>query len=69
MNNISVNTQGVYTEKLLTKPSWPLFTVCGVLPVLSTNWLRDAKVSLTPHEHFLIVGAIVIAMVLFNYKF
>jgi hypothetical protein len=34
----------------------------------STNWLRDAKVS-TPHEHFLIVGAIVIAMVLFNYKF
>jgi hypothetical protein len=43
--------------------------VCGVLPVYSTNWLRDAKVQLTPHEHFLIVGAIVIAMVLFNYKF
>jgi hypothetical protein len=27
------------------------------------------KFQLTPHEHFLIVGAIVIAMVLFNYKF
>jgi hypothetical protein len=24
MNNIAVNTQGVYTEKLLIKPSWHL---------------------------------------------
>jgi hypothetical protein len=70
MNNISVNTQGVYTEKLLTKPSWPLFTVCGVLPVLGALiGLGMLKFQLTPHEHFLIVGAIVIAMVLFNYKF
>jgi hypothetical protein len=67
MNNISVNTQGVYTEKLLT--TMPLFTVCGVLPVWALIGLGMLKFQLTTHEHFLIVGAIVIAMVLFNYKF
>lgn len=71
MNNIAVNTQGVYTEKLFNKTImasfhgvWSFAGFTGALIGLAM-----LKFQLTPHEHFLIVGAIVIALVLFNFKF
>jgi hypothetical protein len=53
MNNIAVNTQGVYTEKLLIKPSWHLFMVwfAGFTGAW-ISWLAMLKFQLTPHEHF-----------------
>jgi MFS family permease len=71
MNNISVNTQGVYTEKLFNKTImasfhgvWSFAGFTGALIGLGM-----LKFRLTPHQHFLIVGAIVIVTVLLNYKF
>ena len=71
MNNIAVNTQGVYTEKLFNKTImasfhgvWSFAGFTGALIGLAM-----LKLELTPHEHFLIVAAIVLALVLFNFKF
>jgi hypothetical protein len=66
--NIAVNTQGVYTEKLLIKPSWHLgvWSFAGFTGILIG--LAMLKFQLTPHEHFFNVGT-VIALVPFNLNF
>jgi MFS family permease len=69
--NISVNTQGVYTEKLFNKPlmgsfhgSWSLAGFCGAL-----IGLVIISFGLSPHKHFLIVAAIVLIIMVTNYKY
>lgn len=71
LNNIAVNTQGVYAEKLFNKTImasfhgvWSFAGFTGALIGLGMLYLE-----LTPHEHFLTVGAIVITLVLLNFKF
>jgi MFS family permease len=71
LNNIAVNTQGVYTEVLFKKTimssfhgMWSFAGFTGALVGLLMLSLQ-----LSPFHHFLIVGAIVILMVVFNYKF
>ena len=69
--NIAVNTQGVYTEVLFKKTimssfhgMWSFAGFTGALVGLGMLALN-----LTPYHHFLIVGAVVIVMVAFNFKF
>ncbi|TDO83735.1 fucose permease [Flavobacterium chryseum] len=69
--NIAVNTQGVYTEVLFKKTimssfhgMWSFAGFTGALVGLGMLTLK-----LSPLHHFLIVGAIVIVMVVFNFKF
>lgn len=71
LNNIAVNTQGVYTEVLFKKTimssfhgMWSFAGFTGALVGLAMLALQ-----LSPFHHFLIVGAIVILMMAFNYKF
>ncbi|MCF6128987.1 MFS transporter [Flavobacterium sp. AS60] len=69
--NIAVNTQGVHTQQLFDKPimgsfhgSWSLAGFCGALIsllLLSLNF--------TPYNHFLVAFALVIIIILTNYKF
>jgi MFS family permease len=69
--NIAVNTQGVHTQQLFDKPimgsfhgSWSLAGFCGALVsliMLSLNF--------TPYQHFLVAFALVVIIVLTNYKF
>ena len=69
--NIAVNTQGVYTEVLFKKTimssfhgMWSFAGFTGALLGLAMLAFK-----LTPYIHFLIIGAIVLIMVAFNYKF
>ncbi|KUJ63422.1 MFS transporter [Flavobacteriaceae bacterium CRH] len=69
--NIAVNTQGVYTEVLFKKTimssfhgMWSFAGFTGALVGLGMLALE-----LKPLHHFLIVGAVVILMVVFNFKF
>jgi MFS family permease len=69
--NISVNTQGVYTQQLFNKPivgsfhgSWSLAGFFGALISLLMLSLE-----LTPFQHFLVAFVFVLLIVLFNYKF
>ena len=69
--NIAVNTQGVYTQQLFDKPimgsfhgSWSLAGFCGALVSLLMLSLK-----FTPYQHFLIAFAVVVIIVLTNYKF
>lgn len=69
--NIAVNTQGVYTEVLFKKTimssfhgMWSFAGFTGALVGLGMLTLK-----LTPFHHFLIVGAAVLLMVAFNFKF
>lgn len=69
--NIAVNTQGVYTEVLFKKTimssfhgMWSFAGFTGALVGLGMLTLK-----LTPFHHFLVVGAIVLLMVAFNFKF
>ncbi|MBF4515175.1 MFS transporter [Flavobacterium sp. ANB] len=69
--NIAVNTQGVYTEVLFKKTimssfhgMWSFAGFTGALVGLGMLALN-----LSPLHHFLIVGAVVILMVVFNFKF
>ncbi|TRX02039.1 MFS transporter [Flavobacterium gawalongense] len=69
--NISVNTQGVYTEELFKKTimssfhgMWSLAGFTGALVGLGMLALE-----LTPYQHFLIVASIVLLMIGFNFKF
>ncbi|WP_264535816.1 MFS transporter [Flavobacterium sp. N1736] len=69
--NIAVNTQGVYTEVLFKKTimssfhgMWSFAGFTGALVGLGMLALN-----LSPLHHFLIVGAVVILMVAFNFKF
>lgn len=69
--NIAVNTQGVYTEVLFKKTimssfhgMWSFAGFTGALVGLGMLALN-----LTPLQHFLIVGGIVVIMVAFNFKF
>ncbi|PAM92370.1 MFS transporter [Flavobacterium sp. IR1] len=69
--NIAVNTQGVYTEVLFRKTimssfhgMWSFAGFTGALVGLGMLTLN-----LSPLHHFLIVGAVVILMVVFNFKF
>lgn len=71
MNNIAINTQGVYTEKLYKKTImasfhgvWSFAGFTGALIGLGMLAL-----GLSPYYHFLIVGFIVILLIVFNYKF
>lgn len=71
LNNIAVNTQGVYTEVLFKKTimssfhgMWSFAGFTGALVGLGMLALR-----LSPYHHFLIVGAIVVLMMTFNYKY
>jgi MFS family permease len=69
--NIAVNTQGVYTEVLFKKTimssfhgMWSFAGFTGALVGLGMLALK-----LSPLHHFLIVGAVVLLMVVFNFKF
>lgn len=69
--NIAVNTQGVYTEVLFKKTimssfhgMWSFAGFSGALIGLGM-----LAFELTPYIHFVIVAAIVILMMAFNYKF
>ena len=69
--NIAVNTQGVYTEVLFKKTimssfhgMWSFAGFTGALVGLGMLTLN-----LSPLHHFLIVGAVVLFMVAFNFKF
>lgn len=71
LNNIAVNTQGVYTEVLFKKTimssfhgMWSFAGFTGALLGLGMLALK-----LSPFHHFLIVGAIVILMMIFNYRY
>ena len=70
-SNISINTQGVYTEQIFGKPimgsfhgSWSLAGFCGALVGLVMLAFK-----LTPYQHFLIVFAIVGLLIFINYQF
>lgn len=71
MNNISINTQGVYTEKLFKKTIMATFhgvwSFAGFTGALIG--LAMLALNLTPYHHFLIVGIIVFVLVVFNYRF
>lgn len=69
-SNISINTQGVYTEQIFKKAimgsfhgSWSLAGFCGALVGLVMMAFQ-----LTPYQHFLIVFAIVGLIIFINYK-
>ncbi|NGY36634.1 MFS transporter [Flavobacterium sp. XN-5] len=71
MNSISINTQGVYTEKLYQKTImasfhgvWSFAGFTGALIGLGMLSLE-----LSPFYHFLIVGLFVITLVAFNYRY
>lgn len=70
-SNISINTQGVYTEQIFRKPimgsfhgSWSLAGFCGALVGLVMMAFK-----LTPYQHFIIVFAIVGLIIFINYRF
>lgn len=70
-SNISINTQGVYTEQIFRKPimgsfhgSWSLAGFCGAL----VGFVMMAF-KLTPYQHFIIVFAIVGLIIFINYRF
>jgi MFS family permease len=69
--NIAVNTQGVYTEVLFKKTimssfhgMWSFAGFTGALVGLGMLTLE-----LTPYDHFLVVAAIVLVMIVLNFKF
>ena len=69
--NIAVNTQGVYTQQLFSKPimgsfhgSWSLAGFSGAL-----LGLLMLTLNLNPLQHFTIAFVIVCLIILFNYKF
>jgi MFS family permease len=71
LSNISVNTQGVYTEGIFKRTImssfhgvWSLAGFTGALAGLGMLALE-----LTTYTHFVIVAAIVILLVAFNFKF
>ncbi|WP_418264631.1 MFS transporter [Flavobacterium faecale] len=71
MNNIGVNTQGVYTEKLFNKNImssyhgvWSFAGFTGALIGIGMLALK-----MTPYQHFLVVALIVFILVGFNYKY
>ncbi len=71
MNNIAVNTQGVYTEQLFNRTImasfhgvWSFAGFTGALVGLGMMAL-----DLTPHHHFIIVGIMTWILIALNYKF
>lgn len=69
--NIAVNTQGVYTEVLFKKTimssfhgMWSFAGFTGAILGLAMLAFK-----LTPYIHFLIIGALVLILIAFNYKF
>ncbi|NRS87829.1 MFS family permease [Flavobacterium sp. 7E] len=71
MNNIAINTQGVYTEKLYKKTimasfhgMWSFAGFTGALIGLGM-----LAFNFSPYHHFLIVGLVVMTLIAFNYKF
>ena len=69
--NISVNTQGIYTQQLFKKPiigsfhgSWSLAGFSGALVGLLMLYFQ-----LTPFYHFVIVCVFVMILAVINYKF
>lgn len=71
MNNIAINTQGIYTEQLFNKNImasfhgvWSFAGFTGALIGLGMLTLN-----LTPHHHFIIVGLFTVLLIAFNYKF
>lgn len=71
LSNISVNTQGVYTEVLFKKTimssfhgMWSLAGFTGALVGLGMLAFK-----LTPYQHFLIVAIIVLLIMAINFKF
>ena len=69
-SNISINTQGVYTEQIFKKAimgsfhgSWSLAGFCGALVGLVMMAFQ-----LTPYQHFLIVFALVGIIIFINYR-
>ncbi|OUD36001.1 MFS transporter [Flavobacterium sp. FPG59] len=71
LSNIAVNTQGVYTEGLFKRTimasfhgMWSFAGFTGALVGLAMLSLQ-----LTPYIHFIIVAALVLLMMLFNFKY
>lgn len=71
LTNISVNTQGIYTEGLFRRAvmssfhgAWSLAGFTGALIGIGMKALH-----LTPNWHFVIVGVVIWGVVFFNYKY
>ena len=71
LSNISVNTQGVYTEGLFKRTimssfhgMWSLAGFTGAFVGLGMLALQ-----LTPFQHFAIVGILVLSLISFNIKY
>ena len=71
LSNISVNTQGVYTEALYKKTIMSSFhgmwSFAGFTGALTGLLMMALK--LPPYSHFLIVGAIVLIIIALNFRF
>lgn len=71
LTNISVNTQGIYTEGLFKRTimtsfhgMWSLAGFTGALVGIGM-----LAIKLPPHQHFLIIAAVVLLLVFINLKF
>ncbi|AWG20611.1 MFS transporter [Flavobacterium faecale] len=71
MNNIAVNTQGVYTEKLFNKNIMASFHGVWSFAGFTGALIGIAMLALhmTPFQHFATVAAIVVLLVAINFKF
>lgn len=71
MNNIAVNTQGIYTENVFRRSIMASFhgiwSLAGFTGALIGFLMLALK--LNPHLHFLIIGGVVLLLIAFNYKF
>lgn len=71
MNNIAVNTQGVYTEKLFNKNILSSFHGVWSFAGFTGALIGIAMLAfeMTPFQHFSTVAVIVFLLIAFNYKF
>lgn len=71
LSNISVNTQGVYTEKLFKRTIMTTFH--GVWSIAgftgSIVGLGMLSLGLSPYIHFVLIATIILLLVVFNFKF
>lgn len=71
LTNISVNTQGIYTEGLFRRPVMSSFhgawSLAGFTGALIGIGMKGFKID--PHLHFIIVGVLLWSVIFLNYKY
>jgi MFS family permease len=71
LTNISVNTQGIFTEGLFGRPVMSSFhgawSTAGFTGALIGILMKSFKIG--PYLHFIIVGAVLWGVIFFNYKY